>query len=107
MTAGIIVADHAAGHAELLGTDDLIILGDNAGAGRYIHARSHTTELIENQRVQHVDALGDNDGVLITLHLRIAVNCTRLKIVNGHLHQFPVHQLADGGDKAVNIDAQG
>ena len=53
MSAALIVADHAARHAQLLGADDAILLGDDARARGNVNARSLVLELIEDERVEH------------------------------------------------------
>ena len=60
-----------------------------------VNARSFASELVENQRVEHVDALGDDDGVLVALHGLVAADAAGLEVVDRQLHELAVHQAVD------------
>ena len=54
-----------------------------------------------------MDALGNDDGIGIALHLRIAAGGAVLEVVPGDLHLFAVHQAADAADQVVHVHAIG
>ena len=86
--AGEIVADHAPGHAHLLGLDDAVVGGDDSRARRDIHARCARAHGIKEERVQHMDPLGDDDGLPASLHRRVASGFVGLKIIPRHLRRL-------------------
>ena len=87
---GLVVPDHAPDHPQLLGSDDLIVVGYNAGAGGHIDAVGLTAQLVEDQGIEHMDALGDDDGVLVALHLVPAAGVAGDEIVPGNIHLLPI-----------------
>ena len=107
MATGVIIPDQTAGHPELLRTDDLVLLGDDTGTGRHVDAVGHAPDLVKDQRVEHVDTLGDDDGVLVALHLLIAAGLAGLEVVPGDVHLPAVSQLAQAGDQQIHVDAVG
>ena len=53
VAAALVVADHAAGHPDLLGVDDAVARGDDARAGRDIDAGRAVTDGVEEQGIEH------------------------------------------------------
>ena len=107
VAAALVVADHAAGHPDLLGVDDAVARGDDARAGRDVNAGRHVAHAVEDQRVEHVDALGDDNGVAVALHLHPAAGGAALEIIDGQLDLLAVGQAVDAVDEQVAVHAQG
>ena len=95
MAATLIVADHAACHAQLLWAHDAVLVRDDTRTWGNVNARGLASELVENQRVEHVDALGDDDGVLVALHGLVAADAACFEVVDRQLHELAVHQAVD------------
>ena len=105
VAAGVIVADHAAHGAQLRRADDGVVVGQNTRAGGDVDAVGRAAELVEDQRIEHVDALGDDDAVVRALHLAVAAGHAALEVVPRDVHLAPVEQLADAGDQQRNVHA--
>lgn len=54
-----------------------------------------------------MDALGDDDAVLFSLHLLIAAGVAGLEIIPGDVGLLAVQQLADAGYQQIHIHAVG
>ena len=107
MTARIEVADHTARHTQLLRPHDFVVIGDNTGTRRHIYAVSRLTDFIKNQRIEHMDTLGNDDGILIALHCPVSAGIAGLEIIPGHLCFLTLRQPADAGDQELHVDAVG
>ena len=94
--AGEIVADHASGHAHLFGLDDAVVGRDDSRARRDVHARCARAHGIKEERVQHMDPLGDDDGLPASLHRRVATGFVIFKIVPRYLRRLAPAELVDG-----------
>ena len=90
VAAALIVADHAARHAHLLGVDDAVTGGNNARSGRDINAGGAVADGVEEQGIEHVDTLGNDNGLAAALHGGIAAGAVVGKVVPRHLHRLAV-----------------
>ena len=107
VAAGLVVADHPPHHPQLLGADDFVVVGDDAGAGRHIDAVGLAAQPVKDQGIEHVDAFGDDDGVLVALHLAPAAGVAGDEVVPRHLHFLPVRQPMDAVHQQVAVHAVG
>ena len=104
---GLVVPDHAAHHPQLLGPDDLVIIGDDTGPGGHIDAVGLTAQAVKDQGIEHVDALGNDDGVLVALHFAPAAGVAGDEVVPGHLHLLAVRQAMDAIHQQIPVYAVG
>ena len=105
VTAVLIIADHAPRHTKLLRTHNPVVLCDNARARCHINTDRLTAECIENQRVEHMNTLSNDDGILVALHRLIAARGAGLKIVDRHIDRLSDHQPVDRLDQKSAVDA--
>ena len=52
-----------------------------------------------------MDALCNDDAVLVALHLAISTGLALLKVVPGDIHLLAVGQLGDAGHQLLHVDA--
>ena len=63
------------------------------------------TDLVEDDGVQHVDALRDDDGAVAAGHRAEAAGAAGLEIVPRHLHGLPHRETVDAVEQQVPVHA--
>ena len=106
VAASAVVADHAAGDTDLLGTDDVVVAGDDARPGRDVNAGRAVTDLVKDDRVEHVDALDDDDAVGMAFHRGIAAGLSAGEIVPRDLRRLTGGKLLHAPAQQRPVDAQ-
>ena len=65
------------------------------------------TDLVKDQRVEHVDTLGNDHAVPVALHLVIAAGGAGLEVVPRDVRLLAVQQAADAAHQLLHVDAVG
>ena len=107
MAPGLVVPDHAAYHPELLRPHDLVVVRDDTGAGGHIDAVGLAAQPVKDQGVEHMDALGDDNGVLVPLHFAPAAGVAGDEVIPRHLYLLAVHQAVDAVHQQIPVHAVG
>jgi len=107
VAAAAVVADHAACDADLLRADNAVVARDDARARRNVDTRGAVADDVEDERVEHVDALGDDDGILAALHRVVAARAAVHKVVPGDLGDLALGELLDALHQQLHIHTVG
>ena len=87
--------------------DDAVAGRDDTRSGRDINAGGAVADGIEEQGIEHMDALGDDHSLAAALHGGVAAGAVVGKVVPRHLHRLAVRQPVDGVKQQLPVDAQG